>query len=138
MLDRDPRPYFTIANEMPRNAKIRRLSDAAFRLFIELLADANQYRTDGLVTSRDINVRGAKAGKELITAGLIDDREDGDYQIHDYLKHQKSRQDLAKLSTDRSDAAVLGNHMQHHVKKRVVKQGCPHCPVEPAQDFEAA
>jgi hypothetical protein len=138
MLDRDPRPYFTISNEMPRNAKIRRLSDAAFRMFIELLADANQYRTDGLITTRDINVRGAKVGKELIAAGLVDERDDGDYEIHDYLKHQKSRKDLAKLSNDRSDAAVVGNHIQHHVKKRIVKQGCPHCPTETAQDFEAA
>lgn len=130
MTERDTRPYFVVANEMPRNAKVRRLSDAAFRLFIELLADCNQYRTDGAITRHDLNARGTKAAKELTEAGLIDDLGKGEYEVHDYLKHQKSRKDLAQLSSDRSEAAVFGNHVKHHVKKRLVKAGCPHCPTE--------
>lgn len=130
MIERDPRPYFTLSNEMPKNAKIRRLTDAAFRLFVELLADCNQYRTDGMVTQHDLNVRGVKTGRELVAAGLLDEVAKGEYQIHDYLKHQKSRKDLSDLSAARSEAASFGNHERHHVKRRIVKAGCIHCPTE--------
>jgi hypothetical protein len=130
MDERDPRPYFTVANEFPRHWKVRQLSDTAFRLYIEVLADCNQYRTDGKLSNRDINIRGTKAAKELVEAGLVEKHSTTEYAVHDYLKHQKSRTQLSELSQARSEAAVFGNHERHHVKKRIVKAGCPHCPTE--------
>ena len=130
MDDRDPRPYFTVANEFPRHWKVRQLSDTAFRLYIEILADCNQYRTDGELSNREINIRGTKAAKELVAAGLVEKHSTTKYIVHDYLKHQKSRKQLSELSENRSEAAVFGNHVKHHVKKGVVKEGCPHCPTE--------
>ena len=134
MDERDPRPYFTVSNEFPRHWKVRQLTDTAFRLYIEILADCNQYRTDGKLSSREMNIRGTKPAKELVEAGLVEKLTTTEYAVHDYLKHQKSRVDLAKLSTDRSEAAVFGNHVKHHVKKRLVKAGCVHCPTETGPD----
>lgn len=124
---RDARAYFVITNEFPRSRKIRGLSDTAFRLLIELIADCNQYRTDGEITDRELNARGPKAAKELLENGNVERAGKGVYQIHDYLLHQKSREELEVLSRNRSQAAKLGNHTQHHLGKGVRKDDCPYC-----------
>jgi len=88
---KDTRPYFTLTNEYPRHRKIRTLSDKAFRLHVELIADCNEAQSDGKFSKHELNMRGTKAGKELIDAGLVEETKDG-YQLHDYLSHQHSRQ----------------------------------------------
>jgi len=133
-MSKDTRPYFVMTNEYPRHRKIRPLSDKAFRLHVTLIGMCNEDRNDGNLAKHDLHQLGPKPAKELIQAGLVIANPDGSYQMHDYLHHQKSRAELEQLGNKRSDAASYGNHVKHHEKKNIVKEGCPHCPQEPEPD----
>lgn len=124
---RDTRPWFVLTNEYPRHRKIRALSDKAFRLHIELIADCNEAMSDGVFTKLELNSRGPKAGLELIAAGLVTQREDGDYELHDYLIHQNSRDQIKKYKADKAASGAFGAHTRHHVKKGIFDISCTHC-----------
>ena len=123
---KDTRPYFTVTNEYPRHRKIRTLSDKAFRLHIELIADCNEAQSDGKFSKHELNMRGPKAGKELIEAGLVEEIPDG-YQLHDYLRHQNSKQQIQDYKASKVDAGAYGAHMRHHEKKGIYDIKCAHC-----------
>jgi len=125
-MTKDTRPYFTLTNEYPRHRKIRTLSDKAFRLHVELIADCNEAQSDGKFTKHELNMRGTKAGKELIDAGLVEERE-GTYELHDYLIHQHSKQQIQEYKANKAGAGSRGAHTRHHVKKGVFEIGCTHC-----------
>lgn len=126
----DPRPWITLANEYYRHRKIRGLSDAAFRVHVTLLLIANEERTDGRIVKTDLFTRGPKVAKELIDAGLVL-HGDGEYALHDYLEHQKSRQEIADLSADLAKRGQSGGiksaHIRHHVAKGVLNERCALC-----------
>jgi len=124
---KDTRPWFVLTNEYPRHRKIRGLSDKAFRLHVELIADCNEAKSDGAFTKLELNSRGTKAGQELIAVGLVVVLEDGTYKLHDYLKHQHSRAQIAKYQSDKSEAGAFGAHTRHHTKKGVFDISCTHC-----------
>ena len=124
---KDTRPYFTLTNEYPRHRKIRALTDKAFRLHVELIADCNDARSDGKFTRAELNMRGPKAGKELIEAGLVTALEDGTYELHDYLSHQHSRAQIEAFQANKAEAGQRGAHVRHHVKKGMVDPGCELC-----------
>jgi hypothetical protein len=123
---KDTRPYFTITNEYPRHRKIRTLSDKAFRLHVELMADCNEAQSDGHFTKDELNMRGEKAGQELVTKGLVEEI-DGGYQLHDYLNHQHSKVQIQAYKANKVGAGAFGAHTRHHVKKGVFDDGCNHC-----------
>lgn len=127
---KDTRPYFVLTNEYPRHRKIRALSDKAFRLHVELIADCNDARSDGKFTKLELNSRGPKAGKELIDAGLVTALEDGTYELHDYLAHQHSKVQIEAYQANKSEAGARGAHVRHHVKKGVSDLGCTFCKEE--------
>lgn len=123
---KDTRPYFTLTNEYPRHRKIRNLSDKAFRLHVELIADCNEAKSDGKFSKNELNMRGPKAGKELIEIGLVE-QIDGGYQLHDYLSHQHSKKQIEAFKANKSDAGAFGAHVRHHIKKGVTEPDCQHC-----------
>ena len=123
---RDSRPYFTLTNEYPRHRKIRTLSDKAFRLHVELIADCNDAQSDGIFTKHELNMRGIKTGRELLDAGLVEELEGG-YRLHDYLSHQHSKKQIQEYKDKKSGAGVFGAHTRHHVKKGVFDLDCRHC-----------
>jgi len=125
-MTKDTRPYFTLTNEYPRHRKIRTLSDKAFRLHVELIADCNDAQSDGRFTKHELNLHGPKAGKELIEAGLVEEHE-GDYQLHDYLLHQHSKVQIQAYKDNKAGAGSIGAHTRHHLKKGVFEIGCKHC-----------
>lgn len=124
---RDTRPYFILTNEYPRHRKIRVLSDKAFRLHVELIADCNDAESDGKFSKHELNMRGPKPGKELIDAGLVIALPDGTYELHDYLSHQHSKVQIQKYKNDKAEAGAFGAHTRHHVKKGVFDISCTHC-----------
>lgn len=85
------------------NRKIRRLSDAAFRLWVSAIDHANQDGTDGLVVAEDIECyprapRGKardEAIAELVTLSLWHTAGDGRWVIHDFLEWQLSAEERA-------------------------------------------
>jgi len=123
---KDTRPYFTLTNEYPRHRKIRTLSDKAFRLHVELIADCNDAQSDGEFTKHELNMRGIKAGKELIDAGLVEQHDDG-YRLHDYLSHQHSKQQIQAYKASKVVAGERGAHTRHHIKKGVYDPDCSLC-----------
>ncbi|WP_285240089.1 hypothetical protein [Pseudarthrobacter sp. MEB009] len=128
---KDTRPYFVLTNEYPRHRKIRALTDKAFRLHVELIADCNDARSDGKFSKHELNSRGPKAGKELIDAGLVTALQDGTYELHDYLSHQHSKKQIEDYQANKSEAGARGAHVKHHVKKEVKEPGCSFCQEPP-------
>lgn len=95
--------WFRFYNDAMRNPKVAQLSDAHFRLWVELLCMASEY--DGRIPHEESlkallrrRLDHLKAGlSALLKAGLIDALEDG-YTPHDWDK----RQYKSDLSTERS------------------------------------
>lgn len=82
----------------PENAKIANLGDAAFRLWFNTICVSGRNQTDGFVPSAVARrYGGPRQIAELVNAGCWHP-EDGGYQIHDYLEHQRSRAQIARLS----------------------------------------
>jgi len=131
---KDTRPYFTLTNEYPRHRKIRTLSDKAFRLHVELIADCNEAQSDGHFTEDELNMRGEKAGQELITKGLVE-KVNGGYHLHDYLNHQPSKVEIANRRQDKRERGTRGgkesSHKRWHVDRGVFKDDCELCATAP-------
>lgn len=104
----DNRAYITVHDGMPENPKIEPLSDAAFRLLIELWTYSNRNTTDGKVTAVRTKSRGPKARKELVNGGLLEELDDGRYYCHDYLKHQKSKAEIEEASRRAKENGAKG------------------------------
>jgi hypothetical protein len=129
---RDERTYIRVHDGMPDHPKIDGLSDRAFRLLVETWCWCSRHLTDGRVPTTTWVKRGTpKARAELMAAGLADSR-DGYVQMHDYLEHQRSAEEVAEIREARSAAGVLANHERWHKGKP--KTGCPHCATDPCTD----
>ncbi len=86
--------WVKLDDTFPNNPKILPISDKAFRLYVEGLCYSNQYLTDGFLAQAAVDrLDSGKALPELIEAGLWIDVEGG-AQIHDYCKHQSTREDV--------------------------------------------
>jgi hypothetical protein len=86
--------WIKLDDTLPNNPKILPLGDKAFRLYIEGLCYANQYLTDGFLAEAVVDRLDPElANTELVEAGLWK-KANGGFQIHDYTKHQSSRQDV--------------------------------------------
>jgi hypothetical protein len=98
--------YIRVDVLLPEHPKIEQLSDKAFRALIDLWCYCGRNRTDGIVTGRRWKATATKAARdELVTAGLARPMDIGDgYVMHDFLDHQRSREEIDELSAKRSDA----------------------------------
>ena len=130
-MEKDKRPYFVLTNEYPRHRKIRGLSDKAFRLHVTLMALCNEDRNDGIISQQDLEALGKPAGKELVTRKLVNPLEGGEYQLHDYLRHQNSRAEIEELISQAATAGAKGGkrsaHNRHHVNKGIKNPDCVLC-----------
>lgn len=125
-MSKDKRPYFTMTVGYHHHRKIRGLSDKAFRLHVSLIDDCYEAKSDGELSAKDLNMLGAKPGKELIDAGLVEVHGDG-YMLHDYLQHQHSADEIAAMRDKKAVSGTFGAHTRHHEKKGVFEIGCEHC-----------
>ncbi|UAV84813.1 hypothetical protein BV113_00190 [Glutamicibacter phage BIM BV-113] len=132
--EKDKRPYFVLTNEYPRHRKIRHLSDKAFRLHVTLLGLCNEDRNDGIISKQDLQMLGPSAGKELLSKSLVHEKEPGIYQLHDYLRHQNSRQEIEELVTEKQAAGKIGGmksaHKRWHVDRGIHDPNCELCVAE--------
>lgn len=130
-MEKDKRPYFVLTNEYPRHRKIRGLSDKAFRLHVTLMGMCNEDRNDGIISQQDLDQMGKAAGKELLTKKLIHPRDDGEFQLHDYLKHQNSRAEIEDFISQAQKSGAKGGkqsaHKQWHVKRGIFNPDCELC-----------
>lgn len=123
----DDRTYIRVHDGLDEHPKVEPLSDAAFRLLMRSWFYCSRNRTDGRIADVIWKRRGTpKARKELIDAGLADQR-DGFVEMHDYLEHQRSAEEIRLLKESRGDTGAFGNHVRWHVVKRKPKKDCEHC-----------
>lgn len=98
--------YVRIDVLMPDHPKIEALSDKAFRALVTLWCYCGQQRTDGIVTAKRWNAWPAKVRAELVAAGLAHPLDlGGGAEMHDYLGHQRSRQEIEEESAKRAEIA---------------------------------
>lgn len=116
----DGRTFIRVHDGMPDHPKVEPLSDKAFRLLIETWCWCSRQRTDGHVPAAVWRKRGTPAARrELVTARLVADLGQEGVQVHDYLKHNRSRAQIDEFSASkaarRSEAALKANHARWHV-----------------------
>lgn len=111
-MPRDTRLYMTFPNDFPEHPKIRPLSDAAFRVFVEINGYSRTQDLDGRVPVRVAQAKWkAKALKELETnhPDRPTLRIDGDeYVIHNYDEHQQTTAARAALVAKNTENGKKG------------------------------
>lgn len=88
-----------IDDKAMEHPKISKLSDGAFRLWVEGLVHCQKYLTDGAITVE--SMRGFKAYSPkrkglLLDARLWDGQPDGSVHVHDYLQWNESKEQVLK------------------------------------------
>lgn len=108
-MPRDQRLYMTFPIDFWKHEKVRRLSDAAFRAFVEANGHSRERETDGVIEVDDAEfIWDASALQELCKSHptrplLYNDGES--YVIRDYAEHQFTKADRDDLSQKRRAAA---------------------------------
>lgn len=125
--------WVRLSARFPESKKIKPLTDAAFRAYVEMLCWCKDQDTDGLIEADMIPTFGkpAKVINELKRRELLDDAGDGDLAIHDYDEWQE----LSTASTTRRKSHSVrgskGAHDRWHTGRGVIVDDCPFC-VRPA------
>lgn len=123
----DDRTYIRVHDGLYEHPKVAGLSDAAFRLLIESWCYCSRNHTDGQMADVIWKRRGTpKARRELVEAGLAEQHA-GHVEMHDYLEHQRSAEEIRLLREVRGDTGTYGAHVRWHVVKRKPKKDCEHC-----------
>lgn len=103
------------------------MSDAAFRAWFDAVCYCSRQETDGKITGAVLR-RMAKPRviSELVTVGSLE--YDGtDYEVHDYLRHQRSAAEIQSFRESKSESGAKGAHMRWHVPTRKKVKDCPYC-----------
>lgn len=123
----DKRTYIRVHDGMDEHPKIDPLSDKAFRWLFKSWFWCSRNKTDGRMPTAVWTKRAtAKVRAELVAAGLVEIHE-GYVQMHDYLEHQRSAEQIAEAVEKKQRGARLGNHRRWHVKG-VTDPECEFCP----------
>jgi hypothetical protein len=129
--ERDKRPYMAIANEIVQHPKYVVLTPTGKNAIIELLAYCNTYLTDGAIPEPFLKKIGKKIVNQLLQVGWIETTSDPKiFQFHDYLKHQKSREEIIGARSKKEEAGIAGAHERWHVRRNLVDPACALCSGE--------
>lgn len=108
----DKRGFFTVDTGYFQNPKIAELLDdqpRAVLLHLQCIAYSAQHLTDGVVPLRmAMRLAGAEGADAelLVQRGLLIPLEGGRVEVHDYLEHQRSSQQVKQAAKNGRDAAV--------------------------------
>lgn len=128
----DERTYVSIDHGMPENRKIVGLSDRAFRLYVEAICYCSRQQSDGSIPAAALQRMGRPAtARELVAAGLFEPV-GADWMVHDYLRHQRSADEIAAFRQSRAESGDKGAHMRWHVGRRRTDPNCQWCQGEVA------
>lgn len=122
-MPRDSRLYMTFPIDFHRHPKVARLSDAAFRAFVEANGESRIAESDGVIESDNAEFLWSKpALEELVTSHpsrplMLRDGET--YVIRDYAEHQFTTADKERLA--------------EISRRNGAKGGRPRNPEKPAQ-----
>ena len=102
------RLFFKLHNGFPEHPKAIELSDKAFRQLIEAWCYCSRNLNDGkLSKAQFFKLFSAKSRKELLTVGFVVESENG-YEMHDYLEHQQSAEQVETRRNKRAAAGSMG------------------------------
>ena len=108
--------YIRVDVLLPEHPKVEGLSDKAFRALVTLWCYCGRQRTDGAVTRKQWEAWPPRVRAELeadgagevaihLRAGLARPVDiSGGGAMHDFLEHQRSRDEIDELSAKRSEA----------------------------------
>jgi hypothetical protein len=100
--------FIKVHNGFPEHPKTGDLSDRAFRNLIELWCYCSRNLTDGFVKNAQANkILSPKSRRELVVTGFMIEHLDA-VEMHDYLEHQQSAQQVADLRHRRAEAGSKG------------------------------
>jgi hypothetical protein len=124
----DERTYIKVHDGMPDHWKIEALSDRAFRLLVETWCWCSRHLNNGRFPMSSWQRRGTpKARKEIEAIGLVEADGDGWVQMHDYLEHQRSAEQVEDIREKKRRAAAQGNHKRWHEDRSIVDPECGFC-----------
>jgi hypothetical protein len=111
-----PAGWFRVANDIGSSVKALELDHylESLGLYFLTVGYCDRQRTDGFVPSRAFGraiapgCRTARLESDLVAAGLIEKTGDG-YQVVDYLKWQRSRQEI-EAAAEKASAAARARH----------------------------
>ena len=102
------RLFFKLHNGFPEHPKAIELSDKAFRQLIEAWCYCSRNLNDGrLSKAQFLKLFSAKSRKELLSVGFVMEFENG-YEMHDYLEHQQSAEQVENRRNKRAAAGSMG------------------------------
>lgn len=106
----DPRTYITVHDGMPDHPKIAGLSDAAFRALVTGWCWCSRYLTDGVMPLEVWSRIGNKRCRDELVRNLnvLPSADGTSVEFHDYLQHQRSRQQVIDLREKRAEAGRKG------------------------------
>lgn len=106
----DQRTFITVHDGMPDHPKIASLSDGAFRLLVTGWCWCSRYLTDGVMPMEAWSRFGSRRHRdELIGAACVHVSDDHkSVSFHNYLEHQRSRQEVEDLRRKRSESGSKG------------------------------
>jgi hypothetical protein len=102
------RLFFKLHNGFPEHPKAFELSDKAFRQLIEAWCYCSRNLNDGKLTKAQfLKLFSAKSRKELLQVGFVKATDFG-YEMHDYLEHQQSAEEVENRRNKRIMAGSKG------------------------------
>lgn len=123
----DARAYVSIDHGLPENSKVVGLSDKAFRLYIEAICYCSRQQSDGRITDAAMRRMGRpRDAVECLEAGLFDQYGTG-WEVHDYLRHQRSAEEIAAIREGKADNGNKGAHVRWHLARRRFDDKCEWC-----------
>lgn len=129
--------YIRVDVLLPEHPKIDLLSRSARWTLVELWCYCGRQRTDGIVTAQRWKTFGTPAERrQILDAGFAERIGAGDsfgYLMHDYLDHQRSREEIGELSAKRTEAAkkAAAARWTGHAKTHALPDTPPHAKTRP-------
>lgn len=111
-MPKDARLYMTFPIDFPDHPKVKPLTDAAFRVFVEMNAYSRRLDLDGVIPVRVAHSMWRRAAlTALVNSDAVKPLvrlTDDTYVIPDYAEHQMTKSDVEKLRSDRARAGAAG------------------------------
>jgi hypothetical protein len=105
---KDARLFFRLHNGFPEHPKTIELSDKAFRQLVETWCFCSRMLNDGKLTKTQFfRFFSSKSRGEVLALRFVVETETG-YEMHDYLKHQMSAEDVENSRNMRATAGSKG------------------------------
>lgn len=134
----DKRTYIRVHDGMDEHPKIEPLSDKAFRVLMSTWFWCSRNRTDGRVSAASWAKRGTPKVRRELEAELVHRHGHscptcqavpaGYVQVHDYLEHQRSAEEIAAAAEKKATGGRIGNHRRWHIDAGVIDPNCEFCP----------